>query len=67
MSRSSAAPPAPSLARWSMPRTMFITGRIAIVSPSGVLSTTGRLVIASIVTMPTSGTLMIGITRFVPR
>ena len=34
MSRRSAAPPAPSLARWSMPRTMFITGRIAITSPS---------------------------------
>ena len=35
MSRSSAAPPAPSLARWSTPRTMFITGRIAMTSPSG--------------------------------
>ena len=34
MSRSSAAPPAPSLARWSTPRTMFITGRIAMTSPS---------------------------------
>ena len=46
---------------------MFITGRIAMWSPSSVVTTTGRLVIASIVTMPTSGTLRIGITRLVPR
>ena len=44
-----------------------MTDRIAITSPSGPLTTTGRLVIASIVTMPTSGTLRIGITRLVPR
>ena len=35
-------------------------------SPSGVSTTTGRFVIASIVTIPTSGTLMIGMTMFVP-
>ena len=46
---------------------MFMIGRIAITSPSSPLTTTARLVIASIVTMPTSGTLRIGITRFVPR
>ena len=44
-----------------------MTGRIAITSPSGVVWTTGRLVIASIVTIPTSGTLRMGMTRFVPR
>ena len=42
-------------------------GRIAMTSPSSVETTTARLVIASIVTIPTSGTLMIGITRLVPR
>jgi hypothetical protein len=31
-SRKEAAPPAPSLARWSIPMTMFMTGRIAIAS-----------------------------------
>ena len=42
-------------------------GRIAMTSPSGVATTTGRFVIASIVTIPTSGTFRIGMTRFVPR
>ena len=41
--------------------------RIAMTSPAGPLTTTGRLVIASMVTMPTSGTLRMGITRLVPR
>ena len=35
-------------------------------SPSGVSRTTARLVMASIVRMATSGTLMIGIVRFEP-
>ena len=43
-----------------------MTGRIAMTSPSGVSRTTGRLVIASIVRIATSGTLMIGIVRFDP-
>ena len=41
-------------------------GRMAITSPSGVSRTTGRLVIASMVRIATSGTLMIGIVRFEP-
>ena len=66
MSRRRAAPPAPSLARWSRPRTTFMTGRMPITSPLGVSRTTARLVIASIVRIPTSGALMIGIVRFEP-
>ena len=41
-------------------------GRMAITSPSGVSRTTARLVIASIVRIATSGTLMIGIVRLEP-
>ena len=57
---------APSFARWSIPTTMFMIGRIAITSPSSVSTTTGRLVMFSIVRMATSGTLMIGIVMFEP-
>ena len=39
---------------------------MAITSPSAVSRTTARLVIASIVRIPTSGELMIGIVRFEP-
>jgi hypothetical protein len=66
MTRRNAAACAPSLARWSMARTMFMTGRMAMTSPSGVSRTTARLVMASIVRIATSGTLMIGIVRFEP-
>ena len=41
-------------------------GRMAMTSPSGVSRTTGRLVMASMVRIATSGTLMIGIVRFDP-
>ena len=41
-------------------------GRMAMTSPSGVLRTTARFVIASMVRIATSGTLMIGIVRFEP-
>ncbi len=43
-----------------------MTGRMAMTSPSGVSWTTARLVIASMVRMATSGTLMIGIVRLEP-
>ena len=46
--------------------TMFIIGRMAMTSPSGVSRTTGRLMIASMVRIATSGTLMIGIVRLDP-
>ena len=51
----------------AMPVLVGSIGRIPMWSPSSSLITTARLVIASMVTMPTSGTLRIGITRFVPR
>ena len=45
---------------------MFMIGRMAMTSPCGVSTTTGRLTIASMVRMATSGTLMIGIVRLLP-
>ena len=56
---------APSVARWSMAMHMFIIERTAMASPCSS-RTTGRLTIFSMVTMATSGTLMMGSVRIEP-